>query len=135
MIKRLAHVRLKARDLAKCEAFYCGVLGLRKKFDFLKEGRVFGFYLEVADRQYIEVFETEDEPQKDPGWIRHYCLEVDDIQAHAAHLRAHGVECSEPVLAADHAWQCWCKDPDGVDIEFHQYTEASCQLTGAPCLR
>jgi hypothetical protein len=37
-------------------------------------------------------------------------------------------------IGADNSWQLWCKDPTGIDMEFHQYTETSAQLTGADCI-
>ncbi len=37
-------------------------------------------------------------------------------------------------MGADRSRQMWTQDPDGVRIEFHQYTPGSCQLTGAPCV-
>ena len=33
-------------------------------------------------------------------------------------------------MGADQSLQFWIKDPSGVDVEFHQYSEQSAQLTG-----
>jgi hypothetical protein len=41
---------------------------------------------------------------------------------------------TDKILGADHSWQIWTADPAGVKIEFHQYTNASCQTTGADCV-
>jgi hypothetical protein len=56
MIKRLAHACLFSTNLERTKSFYCAILGLQVKFAFLKNGRLFGFYLEVAEDQFIEVF-------------------------------------------------------------------------------
>lgn len=131
MITRLAHVCLHATDLAATEAFWCGVLGLQRTFTFERDGHLFGFYLGLGERSFIEVFSGE--PGAGEGAIRHLCLEVPDIQAVHAALQAAGLAEAEPMLGCDQSWQCWATDPNGVRIEFHQYTAASCQLTGAVC--
>lgn len=128
MITRLAHVCLLSTDLEKCEAFYCGVLGLPKQFDFSKQGKAIGFYLKVSDRQFIEVFLRGEAPPEKGNLITHLCLEVESVAAITEHLRQNGIEAREPKRGADHSWQTWCKDPDGIDIEFHEYTPESQQL-------
>ena len=45
-------------------------------------------------------------------------------------LAAHGITTSEKKLGGDKSWQIWFKDPNGMDIELHQYTDASAQVTG-----
>ena len=134
MIARLAHVCLAAEDLESTERFYCEGLGLRKAFNFVRDGNVTGFYFEVADGNYVEVF-RQDQIRADGACpIRHFCLEVADIDAVASRLTFHGYDVTEKKLGADHSWQAWTTDPTGVRIEFHQYTEESCQKTGQDCL-
>lgn len=36
-------------------------------------------------------------------------------------------------MGADHAYQAWLTDPDGVRIELHEYTPDCCQKTGRTC--
>jgi len=134
MIKKLAHLCILSADLKKTEDFYCGILGLKKKFDFIREGRLFGFYLEVSDDQFIEFFHTTDTTREKGNLITHLCLEIEDITAFTQHLEKHGVKFTEPKLGADQSWQTWCTDPDGVAIEFHQYTPESSQKTGRECI-
>lgn len=134
MIKSLAHVCILSRNLDRTLDFYCSTLGLRKGFDFLREGKLFGFYLKITDRQFLEVFQTtEAEWSVPPRPITHLCLEVDDIEAVRARLIDRGISVTDKKAGADNSWQIWCKDPDGTDIEFHQYTPESSQLTGKPC--
>jgi glyoxylase I family protein len=133
MIKGFAHVCLLAKDLGAAEAFYCDGLGCRNVFQFLRDGKRFGFYLELASGNFIEIFESEgiDVQAKCP--IQHVCIEVDDIDAVARRLTDAGYTVSEKTLGSDQSWQIWTEDPSGVKIEFHQYTEASSQRTGRDC--
>lgn len=133
-ITALAHVCLFSRDLERTRAFYSDVLGLPIRFRFLKEGALFGYYLEAAPNQFIEVFRRNEQAEGTPH-IGHLCLETSDIQALHQHLVGHGVEIRvAPKLGADQSWQMWISDPDGTAIEFHQYTPQSSQHTGADCV-
>lgn len=134
MIKGLAHVCLSAADLAAAERFYCGGLGLKKVFEFVRDGRVIGFYLEVASGAYVEVFQRDGIDAKTHGCIGHFCLEVDDIEQMGRQLAEHGYEATPKKLSADQSWQMWTTDPSGTRIEFHQYTERSSQRTHANCI-
>lgn len=134
MITDMAHICIAARDLEAAERFYCEGLKLRRKFDFLHEGRRIGLYLEIAPGRYIEIFQKDRIESNAYHPISHLCLEVDDIDLVRAHLQASGYDVTEKTLGADHSWQAWVTDPSGVRIEFHQYTPESCQLTGADCV-
>jgi catechol 2,3-dioxygenase-like lactoylglutathione lyase family enzyme len=134
MITGLAHVCLAAGNLDDTQKFYCEGLGFTKAFDFVREGKAVGFYLEVSDRTYVEVF-LQDSIRPDGACpIRHFCLEVQDIDAVAAHLKAKGYDVTEKKMGADQSWQAWTTDPAGIRIEFHQYTDQSCQTTGQTCV-
>jgi len=128
LVRSLAHVCILTADLGRCEAFYCGILGLPKQFDFRRGEELIGFYLKTGDRQFIEVFRRESAPLERGNGITHFCLEVDSVAEVVTVLHRRGVECREAKLGADQSWQTWCKDPDGIDIEFHEYTPASRQL-------
>ena len=128
MIRRIAHICITAADLDNSRKFYCNVLGMKKVFDFVKDGTVSGFYLDAGDRTFIEVFRGA--PSTEEGKIRHLCLETGNIDAVADALRQSGFPVTDKKKGADGSWQIWSADPDGVRIEFHQYTEKSSQLTG-----
>ena len=57
MIKQIAHVCIAAHDLAETERFYCTGLGFTRLFDFIRQGEVIGFYLQVSPGSFIEVFQ------------------------------------------------------------------------------
>ena len=132
MIKGLAHVCFTASDLAASEAFYRDKLGLKAAFDFFNDdGRRTGVYLHAGGRNFIELFQGDLSDRAEGQAFRHFCLEVDDIQAAVRELRSRGVETTEPKLGADNSWQAWLSDPDGNRIELHQYTPQSRQALRA----
>lgn len=133
MITGIAHLCLIAKDLSAAESFYCGVLGMKKRFDFVRSGQIIGFYLNAGGRTFIEIFRSDSVPDQ-AGAIRHICLETDDIDGMIAQVKSRGHAIGEKKLGADESWQVWIKAPDGVDIEFHQYTPESHQMTGKACV-
>jgi glyoxylase I family protein len=134
MIKTLAHLCIFGKDLDRSADFYCGALGLKKHFDFFKDGVLFGFYLEVAPGQFIEIFKADPAAEIRSQRIHHFCLEVENIDAMRDALIKRGVEVTPKKLGCDQTWQCWCKDPDGTEVEFQQYTPRSSQLTKTNCV-
>ena len=134
MIKTLAHICLSSKDLNRSLDFYCGALGLRRQFDFFKDGVLFGFYLQVDPGHFIEIFKGDPAAEIRSQRIQHFCLEVEDIDALRDTLIKRGVEVTPKKKGCDQTWQCWCKDPDGIDFEFHQYTDQSSQITGKNCI-
>lgn len=134
MITGIAHVCLGATDLATTERFYCTALGFKKVFEFVRGGEPVGFYLEVTDKTYVEVFQQDAVEAQANGPIRHICFETANIDAVRRSLEAEGCEATEKRLGADGSWQTWTTDPDGVRIEFHQYTPESSQVTGNDCI-
>ena len=130
IVKQLAHVCVLANDLAQTEHFYCTVLGLKKSFNFTRNGLVFGFYLDTGGRTWIEVFQRNQSTEAGMVRIDHLCLEVHDIDAAVQHLRAHGVEVTDPKIGVDETWQAWTRDPNGTRIELFAYTAKSAQFLG-----
>ncbi len=134
MIKGIAHVCIGATDLDATERFYCSALGFRKVFDFMRQGKRVGFYLQVSASNYVEVFHKDEGAAADKGLIRHMCFETDDIEQVSRTLKSQGIQVTDKKTGADRSWQCWTADPSGVKIEFHQYTPESSQITGATCV-
>ncbi len=134
MIKRLAHVCIGAADLERSEQFYVHLLGMEIAFEFMRGGQRIGFYLRAGGTSFIEVFAERESPKDDRPRLKHFCLEVEDIDALIAKLTAQGVDVSGKKLGADNAWQAWITDPNGLRIELMQYTEGSAQFTGEPVM-
>ncbi|MGQ9609034.1 MAG: VOC family protein [bacterium] len=131
MIRGLAHVCFSVSNLDESIAFYKDKLGFLPVFDFINEnGRRFGIYLHIGERNFIELFEGNPEKSVKPQSYQHFCLEVDDIESAVKSLRSKGVEVTEIKMGSDNSWQAWLSDPDGNRIELHQYTPESKQNAG-----
>lgn len=133
MIKQLAHINIGSHDLAASEHFYCDILGMEKSCEFIKDGELYGFYTAAGNTTFVEVFIEENEIEDAPTIMRHLCLEVDDLEAAIAKIRAKGWQISDKSFGSDNSWQAWITDPSGVLIELMQYTKESSQFTGKPC--
>ena len=129
MTLSIAHLCIKTTDLKETERFYTEALGLTKVFNFTKEGRPVGCYLRISDGNFIEVFE-EETAESGSSLIAHLCLETDDIDGMIDRLKEAGVSTTPKKKGCDNTYQTWFQDPNGIDIELHQYTETSTQITG-----
>jgi lactoylglutathione lyase len=129
MFKRLAHVCLHVRDLARSIAYY-ERLGLSVCFRFTRKGAPYGAYLEIAEGNYLEMFEEKGLDPVGRSGLAHFCLETEDLEALMAKLRERGVKFTDKALGCDNTYQIWLSDPDGNKFEVHQYTASSTQKTG-----
>ncbi len=129
-IRSIAHTCIKTTSLDQTAAFYCDALGLTKQFEFTRGGNVTGFYLKAANDSFIEVFHAPETDNTNLRCLNHFCLETEDIQALRQRLLNHGYSPGEIKLGADHTWQFWINDPNGLPVEFQQYTPESAQHTG-----
>lgn len=130
-VKQVAHVCIFANDVEETRRFYKDVLGLDTAFNFLRNGKIFGFYLNAGGRTHVEVFEKPEAEFAETNQINHLCLEVESIDEAIAHIEAQGHPLSRPKkLACDDTYQCWIRDPNGVKIELFQYTDKSAQFVG-----
>lgn len=145
---RLDHVNIVVIDMARAEAFYGGVLRLRRGFERLLEGewieRVTGLprarahcvFYEPAGGGRVELLQYlsptgQPLPQncipQTPG-LRHLAFEVDDLDALCERLHAAGVELVSPpvevpfrVADAGRKRLCYFHDPEGVLLEVAEY--------------
>ncbi len=129
-IKSVAHVCLKTTDLARTTDFYCGALGLTKHFNFIRDGKIIGAYFKAANDTFVEVFLADEVERMGKQVLNHFCLETASLEALRQSLLARGLTVGEIKLGADQTPQFWMKDPNGLDLEFQQYTPKSAQLTG-----
>jgi lactoylglutathione lyase len=126
MFKRLGHAAFNTVDMDKSLHFYCDILGLKKLFE-LKDDKdqPWIVYLKIVDKQFIELFynakQGVDNNTSTVKGYNHLCLEVNDIEEIANHLKNKGITLDvEPMQGKDLNYQCWVKDPDGNRIEFMQ---------------
>lgn len=129
-VKQLAHVCIFANDLEETRIFYEDVLGIEIQFNFLRDGKVFGFYLNCGGRSHIEVFQHEGARYSDLNPINHFCLEVENIDTAIAHIRSKGIDVTPKKYGCDDTFQVWIRDPNGVRIELFEYTPQSAQFRG-----
>lgn len=130
MITQLAHICIHSTDIEATARFYTEGLGLKKGFEFFKDGELFGYYLKLGNNTFIEVFKGN---AREVGNIDHIAIQTDDIDGMIDRVKEHGYAIGEKCLGCDHSWQVWTTDPNGVRIEFHEYTEKSLQRTGGSC--
>ena len=128
MVTSLAHVCFTVSDLDASIAFYCDTLGFARAFDFVRDsGERYGVYIKTGPRTFIELFAGSAAPAGEEQSYKHICLEVNDMEATVAELRAKGVDVGEISLGMDQSYQAWLADPDGNRIELHAYTDTSWQ--------
>jgi catechol 2,3-dioxygenase-like lactoylglutathione lyase family enzyme len=132
MIVRLAHVCIESNDLEATEAFY-GHLGIKRKFEFRNlENELIGMYMDFGNNSYFEIVKVRE--RRKEGIIQHFALEVEDVDEVRNTLMSKGVDVTEKELGVDHTWMVTCHDPNGIFIEFHQYTKDSLQKNGGSCV-
>lgn len=131
MIKQLAHICIHATDLEETSRFYTEILGLKKAFVFERNGEPFGYYIDFGNNTFVEVFKGS---PGEVGNIQHVAVEVEDMDGLIDRIRSHGLEIGEKKLGADQTWQVWLTDPNGIRIEFMEYTEDSRQRVGGTCV-
>lgn len=129
MITGLAHVCLNVKDLNRSIPFYIK-LGFKPKFQFTRNGSLYGIYLQIGDNSFIEIFENKQlETPVNTGLV-HFCLETKNIDALIEMLKKEKIEFTPKKKGCDNTWQIWLKDPDGNSFEVHQYTVESLQFKG-----
>jgi catechol 2,3-dioxygenase-like lactoylglutathione lyase family enzyme len=128
-IKSLAHVCIKTLSLDTTEDFYCGILGMEKIFNFTRNGKIIGFYMKAANETFIEAFHEEEIEKTGKQALSHFCLQTESIEALRNAIIERGYAADEIKRGAARSLQFWMKDPNGMDIEFHQYTDQSSQRT------
>ncbi|WP_163538164.1 VOC family protein [Gracilibacillus sp. YIM 98692] len=134
MIKRIGHTAFTVENMEKSLEFYCDQLGFKKLFELNnRNNEPWIVYVKVCDGQFIELFhggKKKKEINESTIGYQHLCLEVEDINDIANHLKGKGLTLDvEPKQGLDKNYQCWVKDPDGNRIEFMQLHPESPQLT------
>jgi len=129
-IQSFAHACIKTTNLDATTDYYCGALGLKKFFNFTKQGKVIGFYMKADNETFIEVFLADEVEKIGKQVLNHFCLETKSIEALRKTLVERGYAPGEIRMGGDQSPQFWMKDPNGLDVEFQEYTEKSSQRTG-----
>ena len=113
MITGIAHTAVTVKDMDESIRFYTQVLGFKKAFSIphYVTGEPWIEYLNVSPGQFVELFYGGDDINTSVQKIRDAGYPVD----------------SEPRQGADHNWQAWVTDPNGIRIELMQIMPGSPQ--------
>lgn len=131
----LHHVNLSTENVARMDAFYRNVLGLKMEEDglptlekrkgyagdvaFVTDGTI---QMHLAERDVQAGFKTGH--IVNPVARGHIAYRTDDLEAFKAHLEAEGVPYSDWGHTAVAGWrQIFFFDPDGNVIEVHEVAE------------
>lgn len=112
----IRHVALFVSDVARAEAFYCGVLGYRVEWRPDPEN----LYLTMGGQDNLALHKG----AVPPGETRldHFGImlrRAEDVDAWHAHLKAGGIVIAkEPKTHRDGARSFYAKDPDGNVLQF-----------------
>ena len=110
----IRHVALKVADLERSEKFYTQVLGYRVEW---RPDRDNVYLTRDADNLALHRAAAAGN-----GALDHFGIVLKraaDVDAWAAHLKAHGIEPEKPPKThRDGARSFYMKDPDGVTIQF-----------------
>jgi catechol 2,3-dioxygenase-like lactoylglutathione lyase family enzyme len=112
--KGLHHVALAVKDTDSAVAFYRDVLGL-SVVDRPDGATNPGAWIQVGDDQ-IHLFQPADPALNPP----HFALEVDDLKATVADIRAHGHTVYEQEHRQGFGYQAAVVDPSGNVIELNK---------------
>lgn len=138
-----AHVAILCRDIGPQLAFYTEVIGLAPMFKLPLAPDRNIHYLRLTDQHYLELFDWGQGgvPPASQSGLHHFCLEVADLDASVARLRARGlrmcrwqddrlvkVEGDAITTGLDGNRQSWLLDPEGNAIELMQIDRDSLQM-------
>ena len=131
MLKGFEHVNLTCSDLDKTLHFYCDLIGFRLvlRTPAAKGGEI--AFL-ACDGAMLEIIRPAEEvqtparvlPRSEAG-LQHLALTVDSVDAMYEKLSAAGVEFTvmprDAVNTEILRRLCFCKDPDGIRVEFCEH--------------
>ncbi len=111
----LNHVAISANDFNKTLDFYQNTLGFKTAFAMPgQEGRPGLTYVQISRDTFVEI---QPPAQNRPDGFMHFGLEVENIDALVARLRAKGIEVTNPNNSRTGARLANITAPDGVRIE------------------
>ncbi len=130
-------VRYIERDVDAAIDFYCGQLGFREvmhpapAFAMLARGDL-RLLLSAPNPAGGGGQPMPDGRAQEPGGWNRFALEVDDLEAVVARLRAAGVPFRNDIVTGVGGKQILLEDPSGNPVELFQPTLAEARLGSAP---
>jgi methylmalonyl-CoA/ethylmalonyl-CoA epimerase len=109
-VKRIEHVAIAVKSLAKAREIFEDKLGLTFEYDEWLPQYQTKLAMFPVGESYIELLESNRSDSETAKWIAehgeglfHICLEVDDIEAALAELKGKGVKLLDAVPRVGHA--------------------------------
>lgn len=125
IIKQLAHVCFGVKDLKITHHFYSDVLGFDVVHEFINESdTLYGLLFKAGNGTFLEFFFDRKETTSESSF-RHLCCSVVNIEEVKKRLSSFGYDLQIYRGRTDHTLQGWIIDPNGIQIEFHEYDEYS----------
>jgi lactoylglutathione lyase len=122
-VGKLLHTRYRVNDLGATVRFYTEVLGLTEvRRHKSPRGSELVFLKAPGSEELIEIcsFPASGPVQVQPD-LTHLAFEVENLEAFAKHLAAHGVKYSDgPIIQADGSGFAFIDAPEGYEIELMQ---------------
>ena len=133
-------VRYIVDDVDAAIAFYCGQLGFSEQmhpdpaFAMLTRGdlRLVLVAPVPADHPGGGSRPMPDGTRQEPGGWNRFMLEVRDLPATAAGLRANGVRFRNEIVTGIGSRQVMIEDPSGNPVELYESIRQEARLTGTP---
>ncbi len=118
----ISHIAVKVSDVEKSVAFYRDFLGFAEEYRLnnQSDGSLYFVCLKVNDEQSIQVFPG---LKQGENRLNHVAFQVADAEAWRTYLAKQGIKTAAKVSLGQHKnINVSVKDPDGLSIEFTQYT-------------
>jgi len=117
-LKELAFVGYPVTDFAQARRFYGEILGLQETLTFEHEGELGWLEYDLAG-QTLALAKASEQWKPDPNGGG-MCLEVEDLDAAIAHLKAHQVSIVMEIQDFSICRMALVADPDGNTLALHQ---------------
>ncbi len=116
-IRDLDHINIRTDRLEETRAFFVDILGLTEGWRPSVSSP--GYWLYAGERACVHLSTLGESPKAPRSALDHFAFRVDDIDATAANLTAHGVEYRTFELPGGSIRQIVCQDPNGVSVELN----------------
>lgn len=122
---RMNHVGVFAKNFDESYNFYTRTLGFREAFSIKdKDGKPTVTYLQINQDTFLELAPASGDRM--PG-VSHVGIRADDMTAAVSALRARGLKMDDPRTGASKAPLTSLIDPNGIRLEFLEFTPDSLQ--------
>jgi len=112
------HIGIVVDDYAAAYDFYTQKLGLKEAYTVDRNGAPLLTCLQANRETFVELIPARGDQ---PRGVTHFGLEVADIDALVAHLRASGMDIADPGVTPANARFVRVRDADNVEIEIMEF--------------